>query len=101
MTAVVDSGLERRVRFDPSTGMDHWETARISESSADQRKGRAGRTSSGICMRLWDQNERLEKHAPAQIAMADLSPVLLECSLWGVKNPDELVWIIPDAGCCA
>ena len=46
---VVDSGLVRRARFDPVTGMGRLETQRISRASAEQRAGRAGRTEDGVC----------------------------------------------------
>src|SRR6185295_9966262 len=52
VTAVVDSGLVRRLRFDPATGLDRLELGRISRASADQRAGRAGRQASGACLRL-------------------------------------------------
>nr|HPK66562.1 helicase-related protein [Thermoanaerobaculia bacterium] len=43
VAAVVDSGLVRRLRFDPRTGLDRLELGRVSRASADQRAGRAGR----------------------------------------------------------
>ncbi len=59
--AVVDSGLERRVRFHPRTGMDHWETVEISAASAVQRQGRAGRLGPGICLRWYRSAGSAEK----------------------------------------
>src|SRR6185437_7636797 len=52
---VVDSGLVRRLRFDPATGMSRLETERISRASADQRQGRAGRVEPGVCYRAWSE----------------------------------------------
>ena len=54
---VIDSGLARRSRFDPATGMSRLETVRISRASADQRRGRAGRLEAGVCYRLWSESE--------------------------------------------
>ena len=59
--AVVDSGLERRVRFHPRTGMDHWETVEISAASAVQRQGRAGRLGPGICLRWYHSRRSRQK----------------------------------------
>lgn len=93
--AVVDCGLERRVRFSPRTGMDHWETGRISAASAEQRKGRAGRLGPGNCLRLWDANEKLEPRSIPEIMVADLAPLVLETSCWGAKNSGEFSWLTP------
>ena len=50
---VIDCGLMRVPRFDPCAGMTRLDTVRVSQASADQRRGRAGRTSPGVCYRLW------------------------------------------------
>jgi ATP-dependent helicase HrpB len=98
---VVDSGLERRARFDPGTGMSRLETVRIARSAADQRKGRAGRLSTGVCYRLWTETEQaaLAAQTPAEILEADLAPLALELALWGVTSPTQLRWLdAPPAG---
>ena len=89
---VVDSGLERRGRFDPATGMNRLETLRISRASADQRQGRAGRTQSGVCYRLWQESEQtlLNAHTPAEILESDLSPLALELAAWGTHDINHL-----------
>ncbi|MBI9085144.1 MAG: ATP-dependent helicase HrpB [Desulfobacterales bacterium] len=94
---VVDSGLRRTPRFDPRSGMTRLETVRISRASADQRRGRAGRTRPGICCRLWSEavHHGLLAHAPAEILGADLAPLVLELALWGVSSPDDLSWVDP------
>jgi ATP-dependent helicase HrpB len=94
---VVDSGQERRARFDPATGMSRLELGTISRASADQRRGRAGRLEAGVCYRLWSELE----HAtlPAQIAPeiigADLAPLALELANWGIADPASLRWLDP------
>jgi ATP-dependent helicase HrpB len=93
--AVVDSGLERRVRFHPRTGMDHWETAEISAASAFQRQGRAGRLGPGICLRWWRSTDPRREFSNPEIIEADLAPLLLETSLWGTPDPLDLTWITP------
>ena len=55
ITAVIDSGLARQLRVSPATGLPRLELVPISQASADQRAGRAGRTGPGICWRLWDE----------------------------------------------
>ena len=97
--AVVDSGLERRVRFHPRTGMDHWETMEISESSAIQRQGRAGRLGPGICLCWWRSGAPHRSFSAPEIIEADLAPLVLETALWGAASPADLTWITsPPAG---
>src|SRR3954454_14540916 len=52
---VVDSGLARVPRYERDVGLTRLETVRVSRASADQRRGRAGRTEAGVCYRLWDE----------------------------------------------
>ena len=94
---VVDSGLARRARFDPSTGMSGLETVRISRASADQRRGRAGRLGPGVCYRLWSETEHasLAAQTAPEILEADLAPVALDLAEWGVSDPRSLRWLDP------
>ncbi len=94
---VVDSGLRRTPRFDPQSGMTQLETVKISKASADQRKGRAGRTQPGVCYRLWTRHthQHLKDHTPPEIVDADLAPLALELALWGVQDPSDLRWLDP------
>ena len=94
---VIDSGLERVPRYEPDVGITRLETQRVSRASADQRRGRAGRTEPGICLRLWDEPQTaglLPFRAP-EIRAADLSGLLLDCAAWGVTNPLSLSWLDP------
>ena len=92
---VVDSGLMRRARFDPVTGMSRLETVRISRASAEQRQGRAGRTEDGVCYRAWSQGAQatLAACTPAEIVDADLAPLALELASWGTREPRHLSWL--------
>jgi len=94
---VIDSGLERRNRFDPPSGMSRLTTVRCSRASADQRRGRAGRLGPGVCIRLWTEGEQasLATQAPAEILEADLAPLALELAEWGVTDPSTLRWLDP------
>src|SRR5688572_11845434 len=92
---VVDTGLARRSRFSPRTGMSRLETMRVSRASADQRRGRAGRTGPGICYRLWsaDEEAALQPYAPPEILEGDLAPLALDLAAAGVMDPAELSWL--------
>ena len=92
---VVDSGLARRARFDPATGMSGLETVRVSRASADQRRGRAGRLGPGVCYRLWSESEHasLAAQTVPEILEADLAPVALELAEWGITDPRSLRWL--------
>ncbi len=93
--AVVDTGYERRVRFSPRTGMGHWETVRISNASAVQRAGRAGRLGPGLCLRWWDEDGPLAAFSPPEILEADLAPLVLEAAAWGAVSAFDLAWMTP------
>jgi ATP-dependent helicase HrpB len=92
---VIDAGLARRPRFSPATGMTRLETLRVSRATADQRRGRAGRTDSGVCYRLWHEQEELLAAAAPEILEADLSPLALDLCAAGAPDPAGLKWIDP------
>ncbi len=94
---VIDSGLARIPRFDPDVGVTRLETVRVSRASADQRRGRAGRTEPGVCYRLWEapQTQSLPAFAEPEIRSADLAALLLDCAEWGAADPRSLSWIDP------
>jgi ATP-dependent helicase HrpB len=82
---VVDAGRARRARFDPNSGMSRLVTERVTKAEAEQRRGRAGRVSAGVCYRLWTKGEEggLAPYPPAEIEVADLAGLALELALWG------------------
>lgn len=92
---VIDSGLRRTPRFDPRTGMTRLETTRISQASADQRRGRAGRVGPGRCYRLWTAAEHAVMPAfdEPEILNADMAPLVLNLADWGVTAPNSLRWL--------
>jgi len=91
---VIDSGLERVVKFDASSGMERLVTQKISRASATQRAGRAGRVCEGSCYRLWSEiaHHSLAPHSEPEILQCDLTPLALELAAWG-SSSDELRWI--------
>ena len=95
--AVIDAGLAREPRFDPNSGFSRLETVAISQASADQRAGRAGRVAAGTAYRLWPQSRRLEAARTPEIAQAELSGLALELAAWGVSagRDDTLRWLDP------
>ncbi|MBD3609281.1 MAG: ATP-dependent helicase HrpB [Gammaproteobacteria bacterium] len=92
---VIDAGQMRVPRFDPRSGMTRLHTLRVSRASAEQRCGRAGRTESGVCYRLWDEATQngLVPYGSPEILEADLAPLALELAQWGVSDPGQLAWL--------
>ncbi|MBP8097767.1 MAG: ATP-dependent helicase HrpB [Arenimonas sp.] len=80
---VIDAGLAREPRFDPNSGFSRLETVTISQASADQRAGRAGRVAEGFCYRLWPESQRLDPARTPEIAQTELTALRLELAAWG------------------
>jgi ATP-dependent helicase HrpB len=99
---VIDAGLMRQLRFDPNTGLSQLVTVPVTQASADQRCGRAGRLQAGVCYRLWAQHQPLLAQTTAEILQADLAPLVLELAQWGVSDAAQLRWLDePPAAHCA
>jgi ATP-dependent helicase HrpB len=80
---VIDSGLAREPRYDPNSGFARLDVVAISQASADQRAGRAGRVAEGWAYRLWPQSQRLEPQRRPEIAQVELAGLALELAAWG------------------
>jgi len=80
---VIDSGQAREPRYDPNSGFSRLSTVTISQASADQRTGRAGRVAAGWCIRLWPQSQRLEPQRRAEMGQVELAGLALELAAWG------------------
>lgn len=94
---VVDSGLSRRPVHDVAAGVTRLTTQRVSQASATQRAGRAGRQAPGIGYRLWEEAATggLPRFDTPEILSSDLSGLLLDCAIWGVTDPAALRWLDP------
>ena len=92
---VVDGGLARVARYDAERGIGTLFMEPISRASADQRKGRAGRTAPGTCYRLWTESGQLnrpERNTP-EIQRSDLAEVVLLLHSLGIKRAAEFDWL--------
>ncbi len=92
---VVDAGLSRRAAFEPDSGLTRLVTVRASRAACDQRRGRAGRTAPGQCYRLWEEAEMgaFPAYDRPEILEADLAPLMLTLSSFGVSDPASLKWL--------
>jgi len=97
---VVDSGVARVARYDAERGIGTLLLEPISRASADQRKGRAGRTAPGTCHRLWTvigHQTREERNTP-EIQRSDLAEVVLLLHSLGIPQAATFDWLDkPDA----
>lgn len=99
--AVVDGGLARRPRHDPATATNHLVTEFVSRFSAEQRRGRAGRTQPGICVRMWSAADHalLTDQAAPEITEGDPIQIAAELLRWGDVDGEQLRLIDrPDPG---
>ncbi|WP_420412280.1 ATP-dependent helicase HrpB [Roseibium sp.] len=94
---VIDCGLARVPKYEPQTGLTRLETVRVSRASADQRRGRAGRTEPGVCYRLWDEAQTISLPAAEtpEILEADLTGLALDLAAWGTADPSSLTFPDP------
>ncbi len=92
---VVDSGQARVARYDSERGIGTLFIEEISRASADQRKGRAGRTAPGTCHRLWTQSGHLnrpERNTP-EIQRSDLAEVVLLLHSLHIRKAAQFDWL--------
>ncbi|HXI51123.1 MAG TPA: DEAD/DEAH box helicase, partial [Candidatus Saccharimonadales bacterium] len=97
---VVDGGEARVARYDPERGIGTLFIEEVSRSSADQRKGRAGRTAPGACYRLWTESNHLNRSArnTPEIQRSDLAEVVLLLHSLHIRKAATFDWLDkPDA----
>jgi ATP-dependent helicase HrpB len=96
VSAVIDSGLHRVLRYEPSVGIDRLQTERIPRDAAEQRTGRAGRVGPGLAVRLWDERDELRPHREPEIHRIDLASLILDVMAWG-DDAKTMEWFDPPA----
>ncbi|WP_194775852.1 ATP-dependent helicase HrpB [Pararhodonellum marinum] len=97
ISVVVDSGFGRNPRFDPKSGLSKLVTQRISQDSADQRAGRAGRLGPGTCYRMWTKATQasMQPFRNPEILEADLTALVLDMLQWGIQDIQKMSWLTP------
>ncbi len=97
VSAVVDSGLARVASHSPWSGLPALQVARVSQASANQRAGRAGRTGPGRVIRLFPLEDFVRRPAQdtPEIARADLAPAALLLEAMGAGGLESLEWLDP------
>ena len=97
LATVIDSGLVRQASRDIRRQLNLLSIEKISQSSAKQRKGRAGRLQKGRCFRLWSESEhkRRPEFETPEIARLELSAALLSLAHSGVETPQDFPWLTP------
>ena len=96
VTTVIDAGIARIARFDRERDLDRLVTEPVSQASAVQRAGRAGRVRPGRCRRLYTESEflRREPHEAPAIRREDLAGPFLRLRVAGFR-PDAFPWLDP------
>jgi ATP-dependent helicase HrpB len=94
---VIDSGLARILRYDPHRGINSLLVEKISRASADQRTGRAGRTTPGRCVRLWSESEHAERAGRdlPEVRRLDLAEVVLLLKAADFDDIRNFRWLEP------
>ncbi len=98
---VIDGGYARVARYDAQRGLNRLDLERISQASAEQRAGRAGRTAPGRAIRLWSskQQHALPSFTEPEIRRVDLAGTVLGLHAWGSSDPGRFGWYeAPPAG---
>ncbi len=91
---VIDSGFEKRSRYDRVRGFNLLELAPISRDSAEQRAGRAGREAPGTCRRLWTvaEQQRKEPATPPEVQRVDMAETVLFLHALGFHHIEAFPW---------
>ena len=95
ISCVIDTGQAKKIRYDATSGMSRLASVYISQASANQRRGRAGRIAKGECYRLWSETEhaQLPDFDAEEITQSDLSSLCLDIANWGESDIENLQWL--------
>ncbi|MER7838550.1 ATP-dependent RNA helicase HrpA [Streptomyces sp. NPDC096040] len=94
---VIDPGFARISRYSHRTKVQRLPIEPISQASANQRKGRCGRTSDGVCIRLYDEEDFLARpeFTDAEILRTNLASVILQMTAAGLGDIEKFPFIDP------
>ena len=94
---VVDSGLHKSRHVSSATGMESLQVEPVSQAQAAQRAGRAGRTESGFCFRLYPEDgyDGLRKESIPEIQRVNLAQVVLQLKGMGISDPTTFEFVTP------
>jgi ATP-dependent helicase HrpA len=94
---VIDAGLARISRYNPRTRIRRLPVEPVSQSSANQRKGRAGRVQAGVCIRLYSEDDYNARPAFTQpeIQRANLAEVILRMKAFGLGDIETFPFVQP------
>jgi ATP-dependent helicase HrpB len=103
VTGVIDTGQARILAFDPAVGLDRLELAAISQASAEQRAGRAGRLQPGHCVRLWSGSQHGSRpaHNEPEVRRVDLAGAILQLHSLGEADILAFPWFEPPRAAAA
>jgi ATP-dependent helicase HrpA len=94
---VVDPGFARISRYSHRSKVQRLPVERISQASADQRKGRCGRVASGVCIRLYDEDNFTARaaHTEPEIRRSNLAAVILQMKQLGFGEIERFPFVDP------
>ncbi|MFG2095787.1 ATP-dependent RNA helicase HrpA [Streptomyces sp. NPDC048612] len=94
---VIDPGMARISRYSYRTKVQRLPIEPVSQASANQRKGRCGRTSDGICIRLYSEDDFLSRpeFTDAEILRTNLASVILQMTAAGLGDIEKFPFIDP------
>jgi ATP-dependent helicase HrpA len=94
---VIDSGLARISRYSVRGKVQRLPIEPIAQASADQRKGRCGRESPGICIRLFDETDFTNRplFTPPEVLRTNLASVILQMATLGLGEPEDFPFVDP------
>ncbi|MFO1437000.1 MAG: ATP-dependent RNA helicase HrpA [Verrucomicrobiaceae bacterium] len=97
IAVVVDTGLARMSRYNPRTRTKRLPVEAVSQSSANQRAGRAGRVREGLCIRLYEQDdfEKRDRFTMPEIQRANLAEVILRMKAFKLGEIETFPFINP------
>jgi len=92
---VIDTGLARVSRYAPQSRTRRLPVEAVSQSSADQRKGRCGRVSDGVCIRLYSEQDFLDRprFTQPEIQRSNLADVILRMKAFGLGDIEEFPFL--------